>query len=297
MQFTLARIRALNAVIETGSFSAAARALAISQPAVTQAVREIEKETGVTLFEKRGRELHPTALCAELYRSTAEVQRWQGEAVRLLQSHASLQAGEFAVGLGNAMPGMALLAEFRRRYPGVRVNVELGSWSQIIEAVVEGRVDVGVLPNVPDDGRFRRTVCLVQDVVALVPESAPLGAGGQVSCRELARFPLIFRTERSSTRRVVDAGFRRAGLQPEPTMVLDTRDGVYEAVVNGLGIGFMWEYGSSRADRIRKLRVLDFEQGHPEHVFHAAQRSTPLVRAFCDIRLSDAATGRPAGPP
>ncbi|MEO1469419.1 MAG: LysR family transcriptional regulator [Pseudomonadota bacterium] len=285
MQFTLARIRALNAVIEAGSFSAAAKALGISQPAVTQAIKEIERETGVTLFERRGRELRPSALCVELFRSTSEVERWQGEAARVLQSHAALEAGSFSVGLGNAMPGMAMIAEFRRRYPGLQITVELGSWSQIIEAVVEGRVDVGVLPNVPDDGRFARTVCLVQDVVALVPEAWPLGALSQLSCQELARHPLIFRTEKSSTQRVVDAGFRQAGLAPTPTMVLDTRDGVYEAVVNGLGIGFMWEYGSSRADRIRRLRVIEFEQGHPEHVFHAVARATPLVRGFCAIRL------------
>ncbi|MEM8596248.1 MAG: LysR substrate-binding domain-containing protein [Pseudomonadota bacterium] len=284
MQFTLARIKAFNAVLETGSISSAAKSLGVSQPAVTQAIKDIERETGVTLFERRGRDLKPTALCAELYRSTAEVQRWQGEAARLIQSHAAHQAGEFSIGLGNSMPGMAMISEFRRRYPGVRLNVELGTWSQIIEAVTEGRVEVGVLPNVPDDGRFARTVCLLQDVVALVPAGWSLASLSQISCEALALHPLIFRTDKSSTQRVVDAGFRRAGLTPQPTMVLDTRDGVFEAVVNGLGVGFMWEYGSSRGDGIKRLRVIEFEQGHPEHVFHAVNHATPLVRAFCDIR-------------
>ncbi|MEL6767654.1 MAG: LysR family transcriptional regulator [Pseudomonadota bacterium] len=285
MQFTLARIRALNAVVETGGYSTAAKRLGISQPAVTQAIRDLEREAGVALFEKRGREPKPTALCTELYRMTAEIQRWQGEAARLLQSHASLEAGEFCVGLGNSMPGMALIGEFRRRYPGVQVRVELGSWSQIIEAVTEGRVDVGVLPNVPDDGRFVRATCLVQDVVALVPERSPLASVAQVSCEELARYPLIFRTGSSSTQRVVDQGFRKIGMKPVPSMVLDTRDGVYEAVANGLGVGFMWEMGSSRNDRIKRLRVTEFDRGHPEHVFHLAGRTGALLKSFTAIRL------------
>lgn len=285
MALSVARIRALNAVVETGGFSAAAKRLGISQPAVTQAIREIEREAGVMLFNRRTRELSPTALCAELYRLTCELERLGGEAERLLERHAKHASGEFRVGLGNAMPGMALIREFRRRCPGVQVKVELGSWSQIIAAVIEGRVDVGVLPNVPDDGRFERSVCLKQDVVAVVSDVSPLAALSQVSCEELIRHPLIFRTATSSTQRVVNAGFKAAGLSPLPIMVLDTRDGVFEAAVNGLGVGFTWEYGSSRQDKIKRLRVIEFEAGHPEHVFHLAGQGGGLVSAFTAITV------------
>lgn len=285
MALTLARIRALNAVVETGSMSAAAQRLRISQPAVTQSIRDLEREAGLRLFEKRGRELVPTALCAELHRLTAQAEHWERRAARLLQQHAALELGELHVGLGNSMPGLALIRAFRRICPGVRIHVELGSWSQIIEAVVERRVEVGVLPNVPDDGRFARTTCLVQDVVAIVAEDTALAAQAQVTCAELIRHPLIFRTGRSSTQRVVDAGFRRAGLAPVPSLVLDTRDGVYEAAANGLGVGFMWQFGSSRQDSIRRLRVIDFAQGHPEHIFHLAGETGPLVAIFAAIKI------------
>lgn len=285
MLLTSARVRAFNAVLETGSFSAAAKKLGLSQPAITQSVREIERAANVTLFERRGRALAPTALCADLYRLTAESERCDIEALRLLKQHANLETGTFHIGLGNSMPGMALIREFRRRFPGVQVQVELGSWAKIIAAVVEQRVDVGVLPNVPDDGRFVRKVCLKQDVVAIIAEDAPLSQSSQTSCAELMRHPLIFRTTTSSTQRVVDKGFRNGGFAPRPTMVLDTRDGVYEAAANGLGVAFMWEFGSSREDGIRKLRVIDFEQGHPEHIFHLAGRASPLIAAFEAIQL------------
>ncbi|MEO0624473.1 MAG: LysR family transcriptional regulator [Pseudomonadota bacterium] len=285
MSLTLARIRALNAVIETGGVSSAAKHLSISQPAVTQAIRDIERDTGVTLFVRRGRDLVPTALAADLFRLTVEIERTSAEADRLLQQHGNLGQSELRVGLGNSMPGMALIGAFRERFPGIRISVEQGSWSQIIDAVVEGRVEVGVLPNVPDDGRFVRKTCLIQDVVAIVNEADPLAGRSQVTCDQLMRYPLIFRTAKSSTQRVVDRGFAAAGLSPKPSLVLDTRDGVYEAVANGLGVGFVWESGSGRRDRIRRLRVIDFEQGHPEHVFHLAGRTLPLAAAFASIQL------------
>ena len=285
MHLTRARMRALNAVVEEGGFSAAARALGISQPAVTQAVRDLERDAGVSLFERRGREIRPTALCAELHRMTAAMQRTETEAERLLERHAKLEVGEFRVGLGNSMPGMAMIRDFRRAAPGVKVSVELGPWSQIVEAVAEERVDVGVLPNVPDDPRFERRTALVQDVVAIVAPDHPLAGLTQASCAQLAAEPLIFRTASSATQRVVDAGFRAAGLRPRPSMVLDTRDGVYEAAANGLGVGFIWELGTGRRDGAARLRVIEFPQGHPEHVFHLAGRSTPLLRLFAGLRI------------
>lgn len=285
MFLTSARVRAFNAVLETGSFSAAAKKLGLSQPAITQSVREIERMADVTLFERRGRAVVPRPICTELYRLTSESERCETAALRLLKQHANLETGTFQIGLGNSMPGMALIGEFRRRFPGVQVRVELGPWAKIIAAVVEQRVDVGVLPNVPDDGRFLRTVCVKQDVVAIVAEDSPLAQLAQTSCAELMRHPLIFRTATSSTQRVVDRGFSGGGFEPRPTMVLDTRDGVHEAVANGLGTGFMWEFGSSRKDGIRKLRVVDFDQSHPEHVFHLAGRTSPLISAFKAIKI------------
>ncbi|MFX4335930.1 hypothetical protein ABTA25_19250, partial [Acinetobacter baumannii] len=93
--------------------------------AITQSVRDIEREANITLFERRGRAIAPTALCAELYRLTAESERCETEALKLLKQHANLEIGTFQIGLGNSMPGMALIREFRRRFPGVQVQVEL----------------------------------------------------------------------------------------------------------------------------------------------------------------------------
>jgi DNA-binding transcriptional LysR family regulator len=57
------------------------------------------------------------------------------------------------------MPGMALISAFHRLYPNIQIAVEMGNWASIIDAVVDQRVDVGVLPDVPSDSRFHREVC------------------------------------------------------------------------------------------------------------------------------------------
>ena len=280
MSLTSSRIRAVNAVYNAGSFSQAAAQLGISQPAVAQQIRDLEADFGITLFDRRGNGLAPTGLCRQLVAVTSHIQGMEMQAVAILSQHKDLQGGELRIGLGNSMPGMALISAFQSLYANIEIGVELGSWSSIIDAVVSRRVDVGVLPGVPGDGRFRREVCLRQCVVAIMHPDHPLASSKRLSCKDLINQRLVFRTKQSSTQRVVDHAFRAAGLRPRPVIVLDTRDGVFEAVANELGVGFMWEHGSSRTDKIVKIHVAEMDTKVAEHIFCLAGKRDKLVELF-----------------
>lgn len=284
MALTSARMRAVNAVFETGTFAAAARHIGVSQSAIAQLVRELEAEFDVALFERHGSSLIPTALCRQLYGATSKMQAVEADALSILQQRGELAGGELRVGLGNSMPGMALIAAFKRLYPKVQVAIEIGSWSAIVAAVVEQRVDIGVLPEVPADTRFRREICLRQRVVALCHPGHPLQGREQVSIAELTHYPLVFRSRDSSTQRTVDRAFREIGLRPAPSLIVNTREGMLEAVANQLGIGFMWEQGSSRTDGIARIPVPELDAEVPECIFALAGKKGRLVELFFHAR-------------
>ena len=117
MALTWSRIRAVNAVIETGTFAAAARRLGVSQPAVAQLVRELEAEYEVALFDRHGHTLIATTLCRRLYSATSRVQSIEAEALAILQQRDEVSGGELRIGLGNAMPGMAVPSPTRNSPP------------------------------------------------------------------------------------------------------------------------------------------------------------------------------------
>jgi DNA-binding transcriptional LysR family regulator len=284
MALTSSRVRAVNAVFETGNFSAAARHLGVSQPSVAQLVRDLEAEFGVRLFDRHGHNLMATPLCRQLYAATNRIQAIESEAIAILEQREELAGGELRVGLGNSMPGMTLVSQFKARYPKIQVQIEIGNWSDIVAAVVDRRVDVAVLPDVPQDRRFRREICLSQRVVAICHPDHSLNRTPQVAIAELTAYPLLFRTRDSSTQRVVDKAFRGAGLRPEPAIVVNTREGMLEAVANQLGVGFLWEHGSSRADRIAKVVVAEMDVELPEYVFSLVGTKGKLVEEFFHSR-------------
>lgn len=283
MSLSLARARAFNAVFETGSISQAARRLGLAQPTVSQQVGDLERDYGVALFLRRGVALVPSDLGRSLYAATRAMRSAEAEALAILEARRDTEAGELVIGLGNAMPGMRVVADFLGRMPQIRVRVEMGSWATILQAVVERRVDVAILPEVPEDGRFRRRACLHQRVVALTTGADAFGDRGEVSCRDLVDRPLVFRTRDSATQRIVDRAFRRLGLSPTPRLVVDTRDGVIEAVAAGLGVGFVWENGTSRSDGLALVPVREMSETFPEFVFALADRRDRLVDLFVEM--------------
>lgn len=284
MALTWSRVRAVNAVFESGTFAGAARRLGVSQPAVAQLVRDLEAEFDVALFDRHGQTLVATPLCRRLYATTQRVQAIEADALAILEQRDEVSGGELRIGLGNAMPGMSLIATFRKLFPKIQVNVEIGSWSAIVGAVVDQRVDVGVLPEVPEGNRFRREACVQQRVVAICHPGHALSRQARVSVADLVQYPLVFRDRDSSAQRALDKAFRAANLQPTPALVVNTREGMLEAVAHRLGVGFIWEYGSSRVDRIAKVAITEMDVGSPEYIFSLAGKRGKLVELFYHTR-------------
>jgi DNA-binding transcriptional LysR family regulator len=280
MALTTSRMRALDAVLDEGSFSAAASRLGVSQPAVSQTIHDLERAFDVQLFERRGRSLVPTDLCLDLEPVISELRKLEERATHILRGGSNAASGKLRVGLGNSMPGMRLIGDFRKRFPKVQVEVELRNHAHITASVLDGSMDVGVLPNVIVDTRLRRKLCLKQGVVALIHPDHRLSGSQAVSLAQLATEPLIFRPKGSATQAVVDAAFRRAGLAPSPKILLDPSDAVYEAVANGLGIGFLFTHGSSRTDTVRRIPISDIDAAYEEILFCRADARNPAIEMF-----------------
>ncbi len=277
---TRPRLQALVAVTEAGSFAAAARRLGISHTSVAQQIHELEQEQSVHLFDRIGGKLCPTPLCDELYDIGQRIISAELDAERLL-SRCDIHGRRFLrVGLGNAMPGMALIAQVIQDVPSLSVSVVTGSHQRIMQAVASREIDVAILPDVPRDPRFRIAPLVSQDIVAIVHPDHPLSRRANLGLGELAEQKLIYRTRGSSTQRLVDRAMRAAGFDPIPVLTADTRDGVAEAVALGVGIGFMWRLGTSRTDMFRCLAVAELAQASQEVVFALGDERNVVIDLF-----------------
>lgn len=119
----------------------------------------------------------------------------------------------------------------------------------------------------PQSDDIFREALVEQALVALIPDGHPLAARGEVSLADLMDQPLLFRSGQSQTQKRLNGLLQCVGMKPTPLLLLETREAIYEACAQGIGIGFMFDGASTWADRVRRVKIAEMPERFPEYAF------------------------------
>ena len=239
----LDHLRVLVAVLESGTFTAAAARLKLSQPAVSQHMAALEREAGIALFERAGRLRVPTDAARELAERGRAAMAALAEADRTAEQLRGLRGGRLAVGASETagtylVPEM--LGAFAERHPDVELRVR--------------DIDVGVVCEfAPADGIVTAALSPERMVPVWGPDS-PL-AQGKVTLDRFLEQPFIARERGSGTRTVVDRWISEQGKRLEPAMELGSLEAMKQAVACGLGVSVLPEVGVRSEEAAGRLLV------------------------------------------
>lgn len=235
-RINLDQLHGFATAIELGSFSAAAQRLDLTQPAVSLQVRQLEKRLGTPLVERAGRVLRPTAAGAELLAHVGRIDAAVNDALEAVSRHTDGTTGRVRLGTGATACIFLLppiLASLRQRFPGLDITVSTGNTSDIVQAVEDNTLDLGLV-TMPASGRMLDITPLLDDAfVAIAPQGT--GLPQRVNAKELARHPVLLYEPGGQTRRITDAWFARAGVALHPAMSLGSVEAIKELVAAGLG--------------------------------------------------------------
>jgi aminoethylphosphonate catabolism LysR family transcriptional regulator len=284
-----AQLRAFHAVADAGGFTRAAALLHVSQPTLSAQVGALEAAYGVRLFERRGRKVIPTELGRALLDLTRRLFALEGEAEALLAATRGLKSGHLRVGADAPYHVIAALAAFGRRYPGVRLSLATGNSDMLLHDLLEHRIDVAVIANVPGDPRLDARPLRHDRLVAFVDRQHDWARRRRpVALAELTGRRLVLREPGSTTRRLFEAAMARAGLAVGEVLEIGSREAVREAVAAGLGIGIVAETELGDDRRLVRLALAGGQLDSVEYlVCLAASRELRLVRAFLEIVETD----------
>jgi DNA-binding transcriptional LysR family regulator len=241
MAFDPALLPTFLAVVDTGRISAAARVLALSQPAVTAQIRRLEDAVGAPLFVRSVRGVVPTAAGERLAGYARSVRDLLEEAAASV-SGPDEPSDELVLTASTTIAAHVLpqvLAGFRRAHPGVALRLEVGNTEAVLASVTAGRVPLGLVEGLTRAAGVRLAPFVDDEIVAVV------GRGSPLRIRRLADFanvPILWREPGSGTRSVLDRALRQAGIRrkPMPTdVVLGSNEAIFGAVAAGLGAAFV----------------------------------------------------------
>jgi len=237
-QPTLRQLRTFLAVVEVGNISTAARSLNLTQPAASQQLRELERVLRVCLLERAAGKVQPTAAGAALLEPARRAQAAIDDAVAAVATHRSGETGRVRVGTGATaciylLP--AILSAVKHQMPGLEVVIATGNSADMARHVETGELDVALVTLPVARNRALSAMRLVTDpLIALLPAALARGAPS-LSAAQIARLPLILYEAGGTTRAIIDAWFRQAGVVPSPIMQLDSIETIKVLVSGGLG--------------------------------------------------------------
>lgn len=252
-------------VVKCGSITLAADTLALSQPAVSQSIKQLERALGVVLFHRTPKGIVPTAE-GQLLFSYVEKGYEQFEAgERQLFSLLNLERGEIRIGASDMTLQFFLLPhleKFHEKYPNIRFLVTNGPTPATMQLLHEGKIDFGVISGPWDaqEGVRQFAVRQIEDIFVTGPRYEYLCDRLQ-PLKVLEELPLIMLEKNSSTRRNVQRYLDCAGISAEPEFELATSDMIVRFALRSLGVGCV----------VRDFAKQDLERGTLKEIHFDAE--------------------------
>jgi LysR family nitrogen assimilation transcriptional regulator len=294
-------LRALVAVIDRRSVSAAAQQLSMSRAGVSMLLHRLEAYYRVKLVQRRAGGLAPTAAGLALYRYAIEVLRLEALLGQQLERERARTEGW--VGLG-ALPSITryllppILSVYRERHPEWQVTVETSGLAALSERVASGQLDFAVM-GAPTGGGLCQTPIRRERVLIVAAPSDPLAAQGEVAPAELLRHPFVVAGRNSDLRRRLEAALgnpRRVRLQV--ALEVSDSEAKKEAVRQGVGYGLVSEWSVARELRegtLREVTVPGLTLSREICLVHSAERAlSPAAAALFELIRESAGDHCPA---
>lgn len=285
MKLNLNQVALFHAVVRERSVTRGAERMAVSQPAVSRAVAELEASLGTRLLDRGPKGVTPTEAGRVLAEYAERIFTLEREAAEALSDLRGLRTGKLSIGASTTvgdhlLPGA--IAAFLREHPEIAVSMEVANTEAVQAGVEAGRYDVGFTEGEADPARFDVRVFHEDELVAVC---APRHAAAQapISISELGRHGFVMREAGSGTRRVVERALADVGIEPAVAASLGSSAAIQGAVAAGLGIGVISLLAVQDAlDAGRLVRVpVDFVVRRPLHRIRLPwRRESAALRAF-----------------
>lgn len=293
----LQQIRYVREVIKRGfSLTAAAQALHTSQPGISQRIRELEEELGVSIFIRQGKRLTGLtppgeAVAALMERISADLENLR----QVGQEFSDAETGQFVIAATHMQARYVLpepVLAFTRRFPRVQLAIRQGNPRQLAEMVQKGEADIAIATETLDHYAGLETLpCYRWHHCVIAPRGHALLRLRAPTLGDIARYPLVTYDAAFTGRSALDETFARAGLETRIVLTAIDTDVIKTYVRAGLGVGII---ASLAVDPVqdRDLGAVDGTRLFPEKVTKLAWKRGAFLRGYVRDFIDGFASGK-----
>jgi DNA-binding transcriptional LysR family regulator len=292
MAVTVTQLRSFLAVVRTGSVTAAAEELVVSQPSVSAAVSALARELGVELTERVGRNVRPSPAGKVFASYAADVVGLLDQGARAARETADRAATELRIGAVTTAGEYIvpqLMQAFAAHHPEVTLSVDVGNRERVFERLRTHRSDIAIGGRPPDDGIVGQRFLDNPIVVVTAPDDS-LANGRRVPVEELASRPWLLREEGSGTRSMTEEFLAGHDLHP-PIRTLGSNGAIKQAARAGLGVSLQSRLATHLEVELGLLATIHIDVPLPRRHWYVIRPAHGPVRPAVEQFLSFVRSG------
>jgi len=294
MHITFRQLRLFLALADSGSVSAAAKAMHVTQPTASMQLKEVTQSVGAPLYEFVGKKFYLTDLGKELAVTARTVAQTWNAFEQNVNAAKGLSRGKLWVAVVSTakyfMPRLA--GSFCKQHPAIDVSLEILNRDGVVQRLRDNLDDLYIMSIPPLDMDLSDEIFMANPIVMIAATADALSKSKGVDLDALTQRRFIFREKGSGTRMAVDQYFRKMRFKPNIRLELGSNEAVKESVAGGLGIGVVSRHALHGLKKVHGVSVIELE-GFPLpsawHIVHpAAKKLSPLGISFKQHLLKEA---------
>ena len=296
MNITFRQLRLFLALAETGSVSAAARMVHVTQPTVSMGLKEITDAVGVPLYEVISRKVHLTQMGNELVKTARTIADEWDAFEQQVHGIKGLTRGKLKVAIVSTAKYFIprILGTFCTKYPEIDISLEVLNRDGVVKRLEENLDDLYIMSQPPLNIEIDDEIFMSNPLMLIAPKSHAFAKKKTIDLASLNNEKFIFREKGSGTRMTTDAHFKKLKFKANVRLELGNNEAIKQAVIGGLGLAVLSKYSlgdQTHQDDVAILNCLEFPIKSSWHlVSRKGKKLSPIATIF-KKHLSEQAKG------
>jgi DNA-binding transcriptional LysR family regulator len=286
MNITFRQIRLFLALAETGSVSAAARMVHVTQPTASMALKEITDAVGVPLYEVVARKVHLTHMGHELAKTARAISAEWEAFEQQVHGIKGLTQGKLKLAVVSTAKYFIprILGIFCVKYPQIEISLEVLNRDGVVKRLEENLDDLYIMSQSPLHIEIDDEIFMPNPLMLVAPKNHPFASKSHIDISSLRSEKFIFREKGSGTRMTTEAHFKKLKFTADVRLELGSNEAIKQAVIGGLGLAVLSKYSladHSAQDDVAILKCKEFPINSSWHIVSPkGKRLSPIATIF-----------------
>ena len=277
-------------IYELNSFSLAAKSLDLSQPTVSEHIKNLEASLKLKLIDRRGKKIEVTPAGKLFYSHAVQMLELKNKIFQEMNSFSAQIRGDLVIG-ASSIPGSYVLpeyiSEFKKLYPDVIISLKVRDTEEVIQAVKYGYYEIGVVggkPNYPD---IKYTILCHDRLQLILSAEHPLAKRkSAILPEQMSKLKFVMREKGSAQRELMEKYFTKMKIPLHIAFEMEGNEAIKEAVKKGEGAAILSERAISKeikAGQLKTIKIKDLKlERHFYTICHKQRTLSPVSQLFLD---------------